>query len=323
MTGNRNRQLGVIMGPTAVGKTGLAVEIVERLGREGIAAEIISADSRQIFKGMDIGTAKPSKEQRLRAHHHLLDIVKPDETLGLAQYIRLGKACIEDCVQRGSLPILVGGTGQYLSALLEDWCIPAVPPQEELRAGLITEAQVLGADALHERLRQRDPEAASRIHPHNVRRVVRALEVIEVSGRPFSIQQRRGQKWSTLFQYGLSLPRKCLHERADARLHIMMKNGFLEEVRMLLACGYSCDLPAFTALGYRELSAYIGGECTLNEALLLTKKATHRFIRRQLSWFRNHFQDTEWLDWTKPNFAGILDKIVARINSSISEELTS
>ena len=320
LTGDAGGRLGVILGPTAVGKTGLAIELVERLRQAGIAAEIISADSRQIFRGMNIGTAKPSAEQQRCARHHLFDIVAPDETLGLAEYMRLAKACIEDCERRGAFPILVGGTGQYLSALLEDWRIPKVPPQEELRARLFAEAEAKGVVALHERLRQKDTAAAERIHPHNVRRVVRALEVIVVSGKPFSEQQLRGQRREALFQLGLSLPRELLHERADARLVSMMAAGFLAEVHGLLAQGYSRKLPSFSALGYRELAAHIAGECTLEEALSNTRAATRHFIRRQLSWFRNHDEGTEWLDWTEPNIDETLDQLTARIALAQSVE---
>lgn len=322
LAGDTGGRLGVILGPTAVGKTGLAIALVECLQRMGIPAEIISADSRQIFRGMDIGTAKPSAQQRRRARHHLLDVVAPDETLGLAEYLRLAKACLDDCERRGTLPILVGGTGQYLSALLEDWRIPRVPPQEELRARLFAEAEAKGVVALHERLRQQDALAAERIHPHNVRRVVRALEVIAVSGKPFSAQQQRGQRREALFQLGLSLPRDLLHERADARLESMMAAGFLAEVRGLLAKGFSRALPSFSALGYRELAAHLAGECTLEEALANTGAATHHFIRRQLSWFHNHDEGTEWLDWTEPNIDETLDQLTARIVLAQSVEST-
>ncbi len=309
MTGEHLQAIGVILGPTAVGKTELAIQLVEKLEKDGLAAEIINADSRQIYQGMDIGTAKPTPHQQLRAKHHLLDVVKPDEVLGLAEYLRLVRETLAEMELRGVMPILVGGSGQYLSAFLEDWRIPAVPPQPSLRAELLQVAKESGVRALHDRLRQCDRAAAQKIHPNNVRRVIRALEVIEKTGEPFSIQQRKGGQRETCFQIGLTLSRESVHDRADRRLQLMLERGFVDEVRSLLTQGYTRELPSFSALGYREMAEHVRGDSTLDEAVRRTKKATHRFIRRQLSWFRNRFTQVHWLDWSNPDPAEVYCRI--------------
>lgn len=303
----------VILGPTASGKTVLAVALVERLRLLGIAAEIISADSRQLYRGMDIGTAKPNAEQRRQAPHHLLDVAAPDETLGLAEYLRLAKACVADCQQRGALPILVGGTGQYLSAYLDDWQIPRVPPQQDFRARLLAEAEENGGQALYQRLCRLDPPAAAKIHPHNLRRIVRALEVIEITDRPFSEQQKRGKSVATQFRIGLHMARERLYERAARRLEQMMADGFLEEVRELLARGHSPGLPSFSAFGYRQLAAHLAGECSLDDALEGTAQATRHYIRRQLSWFRHHDDGVVWLEWSDDALEQTVERLTGQI----------
>ncbi len=308
---------GVILGPTATGKTELGIELVERLKQElGVDAAIINADSRQIYTSLDIGTAKPTVEQQARARHFLLDIVQPDETLGLAEYLRLAKGRIVDCQRIGVLPIIVGGSGQYLSALLEDWQIPLVPPQQELRAQLKITASEKGSAFLHSRLRALDAPAAAKIHPNNLRRIVRALEVIEATGQPFSTQQRRGERRLAIFNIGLMMPRADLYQRADRRLAEMMEAGFLAEVRGLLASGYSRELPAMSALGYRQMVAHLLGEMGLEDALAETRQATRQFIRRQLSWFRGHEMGTKWQDITLRKPAVVVRELLDEIEKS-------
>lgn len=317
MTGEWIQPVGVILGPTAVGKTELAIQLVERLERDGSAAEIINADSRQIYRGMDIGTAKPTSQQRQRAKHHLLDVVKPDEVLGLAEYLRLVRKTLVEMNLRAVIPILVGGTGQYLSAFLEDWRIPEVPPQPSFRNELLQLAKKRGVQSLHDRLCEFDHVAAQKIHPNNVRRVIRALEVIEQTGEPFSMQQKKGEYRATLFQIGLTLSRNCVHDRADRRLQLMLEQGFVDEVRALLAQGYTPELPSFSALGYREMADHVMGDLTLDEALTQTKKATHRFVRRQMSWFRNHFSQVNWWDWSKPDPSAVYHWIQDAMQSQL------
>ena len=281
----------VILGATATGKTGLALQLAERLD-----GEIVGADSRQIYRGMDVGTAKPNAEQRARVPHHLVDIADPDENPGLATIQGLANAAIADIQRRGRLPLLVGGTGQYLSAIVEGWRIPEVPPNEVLRGELEEYARNQGGGALHRRLADVDPVTAARTHPNNLRRVVRSLEVWHETGRPISEQQRRQPPPWKVLQLGLHLERSQLYARADRRLEAMVDAGFVGEVRDLLGAGYSRDLPSMSGLGYRQLAAHLLDGLPLPEAIAAAKTATHDFIRRQLTWFRGHHADIRWLD---------------------------
>jgi tRNA dimethylallyltransferase len=281
----------VILGPTAVGKTGLAIEIARQFN-----GEIVSADSRQTYREMDIGTAKPTPEQQAQAPHHLLDVVNPDENLSLAQYQRMAYETINQIHGRGHLPMLVGGTGQYITAVIEGWKVPEVPPNPTLRADLEAFAAQHGADALHQRLRDADPEAAGRIDYRNVRRVIRALEIVLETGEPMDYEQRKQPPPYDVFQIGLTMDRERLYERADRRIEEMVEQGFLDEVRRLLDTGYERRLPSMSGLGYAQLAAYLAGDYTLEEALEATRTATHDFIRRQYTWFRGHDQGIVWVD---------------------------
>lgn len=284
-----NLPLLVIPGPTAVGKSGLAVELAE-----AISGEIINADSRQIYRLMDIGTAKPTPEQRARIPHHLLDIVNPDENLSLAQYQKLAYAATAAIHEREHVPLLVGGTGQYITAVIEGWTVPEVPPNPTLRAELEAFAAEHGSAALHRRLSQSDPAAAASIDHRNVRRVIRALEVYLESGQPISKLQRKQPPPYQIRQYGLTLDRADLYAQADNRVDEMMAQGFLDEVRWLLEQGYSRTLPSMSGLGYRELAAHLLDGLPLDEAVAATKIATHDFIRRQYTWFRGHDSGILW-----------------------------
>lgn len=273
--------LTAIVGPTAVGKTALAVELAQQMG-----AEIVSADSRQIYRYMDIGTAKPTPEERAAAPHHLVDIRDPDEPFSLATYQELAYAAIEEILARGRAPLLVGGTGQYLAAVLEGWSIPRVAPQPELRAELEREAAELGAAALHARLAAVDPVAAAQIAPANLRRVIRALEVHAVTGAPISAQQTRQPPPYAIRTIWLTRPRAALYARADARVDAMIAAGLVDEVAGLLARGYAWDLPAMSSLGYIQLRPYFADEASLEACVERLKFDTHSFIRRQGAWFR-------------------------------------
>jgi tRNA dimethylallyltransferase len=270
-----------IVGPTAAGKTALAIALAQQLG-----GEIVSADSRQIYRYMDIGTAKPTVAERAAVLHHLIDMVDPDADFSLGLYQEQATAAIADIVGRGKLPLLVGGTGQYLAAVLQGWDVPRVVPQPELRAALEREAQALGVVALHSRLAQVDPTAAAAIQPSNLRRVIRALEVYQVTGRPISEQQIRRAPPYHIRTLWLTLPAPALYARIDARVDTMIAAGLVDEVRGLLARGYSWELPAMSGLGYREFQPYIEGVSTLDEAIQRLKYDTHAFARRQPNWFR-------------------------------------
>ncbi len=279
----------VLVGPTAVGKTALSLELAERIG-----GEIVSADSRLLYRGMDIGTAKPTPEERRRIPHHLIDVADPDEVWTVARFQDAAYAAIDAIHRRGRVPLLVGGTGQYIWAVVEGWQVPRVPPRPQLRAALEKWGETIGAEALHARLRALDPQAAARILPTNMRRTVRALEVIFSTGRRFSEQQTKKPPPYRILILGLSRPRPELHQRIDARIDAMLAAGWVEEVRALLAAGYSPDLPAMTSIGYAELAAYLRGEIPLEEAVAQIRKRTRRFVRRQANWFKETNPRIHW-----------------------------
>jgi tRNA dimethylallyltransferase len=281
--------LVVIVGPTAVGKTRLALRLAGELD-----AEIVSADSRQIYRGMDIGTDKPTAEERQRVPHHLVDVVDPDEEFTLARYQDMAYAAIDDVLTRGRVPLLVGGTGLYIKAVVEGWSIPRVRPNEALRAELYQEAEDKGGEVLHARLRQVDPAAAEKIDPRNVRRVIRALEVYLETGRPISELQRRRPPPYQVLQVGLTMERAALYQCIDQRVDRMIERGLVEEVRGLVEQGYGYELPAMSGLGYRQIGCYLRGEISLEEAIRLIKRDTRRFVRQQYNWFR---LDDEGIHW--------------------------
>lgn len=284
----------VVLGPTGVGKTSLAIELAQLLN-----GEIISADSRQIYRHMDIGTAKPTPAQLAVAPHHMIDRVDPDETLTLAEYCDQARQTIGAIVERGNLAFLVGGSGQYLAAMLEGWQVPRIPPQPALRARLRQRAEAEGSEALYRHLQQIDPQAAARILPGNLRRIIRALEVYDVSGIPFSQQQGREAPPYNWVIVGLTMERPALYQRVDHRAEEMVRQGLVEEVRMLLGLGYGWDLPAMSGLGYLQFRPYLEQTCRLEDALERLKFDTHAFIRHQYTWFRR-FPVQHWFDAASP-----------------------
>ncbi|MCB0215276.1 MAG: tRNA (adenosine(37)-N6)-dimethylallyltransferase MiaA [Chloroflexi bacterium] len=270
-----------LVGPTAVGKTELAMHLARSL--EG---EIVSLDSRQMYRGMDIGTAKPSAAERAAVPHHLIDLVTPDRSLSLAEVQSLALTSIDAILARGRLPILAGGTGQYLRALVDGWVIPAVPPDPELRAELYALADRLGAAHLHARLAAVDPVSAGRIHVHNLRRVIRALEVQHHLGEPISDIQDRAEPRHAFRIAGLRRSREVLYARIDARIDAMLAAGLEAELRRLVSAGYGFDLPAMSALGYREWQGYLAGEIDLVGVRDQIRRNTRRLARSQDGWFR-------------------------------------
>lgn len=296
----------VILGPTAVGKTDLAIAVAQRL-----QGEIVGADSRQIYKHMDIGTAKPTPQQRALVPHHLIDFAAPDEDVSLADFQRLANAAILEIANRANLPILVGGTGQYITALLEGWTPPEVAANPEVRAALEAEAAEHGTQMLYARLAALDPQATLLIDANNLRRIVRALEVIDATGRPFSEQRTKNPPPYTTRVIGLALDRDALRSRADTRFDAMVASGFLEEVRALLELGYSPRLPAMSAVGYGQMAAHILGEIPLTQAVTDAKTATHRFIRRQLAWFRGHDHGILWHNTIELDVLRLADETAA------------
>ncbi len=280
------RPLLVLVGPTAVGKTAASLELAGRFD-----GEIVSADSRLFYRGMDIGTAKPTPAERALAPHHLIDLCAPDETISLGQYQRLAYAAIDGVLARGRLPILVGGTGQYVMAVVEGWGVPEVAPRPALRAAL----ERLGGAEAGRWLAALNPAATARIDPRNVRRVVRALEVTLVSGRRMSELQRKTPPPYDIRLLGLRRDRADLYARIDARVAAMMAAGLLDEVRRLRDAGYANE-PPLSGLGYRQLLAHLRGESSLDEAVARTQFETHRFARQQATWFRADDPRIAWFD---------------------------
>ena len=279
----------LIIGPTAVGKTELAIQLAERMN-----GEIISADSRLFYRGMDIGTAKPSKEEMARAPHYLIDIVNPDEILSLAVFQEKAKELIADIHARGKLPFLVGGTGQYVRAVTQGWTPPEVIADERLRVELEKVKEERGLEWLHAKLEILDPEAASKIDARNVRRTIRALEVILTTGRKFSDQRGKVESPYHLITIGLNRPREELYQRVDERIDLMFANGFVDEVKGLLEKGYPSTLPSMSAIGYRECVRVIKGELTLEQAKVEMRRVTRIFVRRQANWFKESDPDIMW-----------------------------
>ncbi|MEX2160037.1 MAG: tRNA (adenosine(37)-N6)-dimethylallyltransferase MiaA [Dehalococcoidia bacterium] len=283
--------LVAIVGPTATGKTALAVRLAEHFG-----GEIVNADSRQVYRGMDIGTAKPSAAELSNARHHLVDIVDPDEPFSLGSYLDLAHEALDDCWSRGVLPLLTGGTGQYVWALLEGWQVPRVPPDPELRAALEAQAARDGAESLLRRLDEVDPEYGARVDRNNLRRVIRALEVFERTGRPISSCQSREPLDARSAIVGLTCERMELYRRIDERVDAMMAAGLLDEARGLVERGYGRELPAMSGIGYRQICQHLSGELSLEEAVERIKTETHRLARMQYTWFRLDDSRIHWLD---------------------------
>jgi len=279
----------LIVGPTAVGKTELAIQLAERLN-----GEIVSADSRLFYRGMDIGTAKPTPTELARVPHHLIDIADPDEILSLAVFQQKAKQAITDIQARSKIPFLVGGTGQYVRAVTEGWSPPEVKPDERLRQELEKMKEARGIYWLHAKLRSLDAEAAEKIDARNFRRTIRALEVVLTTGRRFSEQRGQAESPYRLITIGLSRPRAELYERVDQRIEIMFASGLLEEVRGLLAKGYSPSLPTLSAIGYRECIGVINGELSPEQAKTEIRRATRIFVRRQANWFKESDPTIKW-----------------------------
>ena len=281
-----------VVGPTAVGKTTLAVELAQHFG-----GEIINADSRQVYRGMTIGTAKPTEAEQSAAPHHLVDILDPSEPFGLSLFLSHANDAIRDIRSRQHLPIACGGTGQYVWALAEGQRLPAVPPDPQFRADLEAEAEQSGGDRLHQRLAAIDPARAAALDPRNVRRVIRALEIYHLTGRlPSEMQPTATVESTNALVIGLTMTRDALYRRIDDRVDRMVAEGFLEEVETLLAAGHNLQDGPLNSPGYRELGQYLEGPLSLEEAIERTKTQTHRLARRQYSWFKLADPRIHWLD---------------------------
>ena len=277
----------VVLGPTGSGKTALSVKIAKAFN-----GEVVSADSRQIYKYMDIATEKVTDAEKDGVTHHLLDIVEPNGEFSLADYKRQAIKSITEILRRKHLPILCGGTGLYINAVVENYQIPQVAPQFGLRQELAQYYEKYGAIALHKLLAEKDPEAARRIHPNNVRYVIRALE-INLSGN-INKQDQKGEQQFSVFSVGIDWPREDLYDRIHRRIDSQVDRGVINEVKTLLMKGYNETLPAMSSLGYLELMAYVKGETDLQTALENFKKNTRNYAKRQITWFRR-YKDIRWI----------------------------
>lgn len=285
------RPLIVIVGPTAVGKTDLSIELAKDLN-----GEIVSADSRYLYKGMNIGTAKPDEGKLAEIKHHLIDVADIESPWSLAVYQEEALAAIENVLERGSIPILVGGTGQYIRAIIEGWKVPRLKSNDALRTILRQWADEIGPEGLYRRLSVLDKEAAENIDYRNLRRTIRALEVILSTGEKFSNQRRRNP---INFQYkmiGLYRPREVLYQRIDFRIEKMIEEGFIAEVKGLLSQGYSLSDSPMTAIGYREVTQHLQDKMEREEALKSIKRRTKIFVRRQANWFKSDDPRIVWFD---------------------------
>jgi len=307
-TSENKLPLILIVGPTAVGKTELAIQLAERLN-----GEIVSADSRLFYRGMDIGTAKPTRAEQARVSHHLIDIADPDEILSLAVFQQKAREAIEAIHTRNKIPLLVGGTGQYVRAVTEGWSPPEVKPDERLRDELGRRKEERGIYWLHAKLEALDPAAAHKIDARNFRRTIRALEVILTTGRKFSEQRGQSESPYHLITIGLTRPRAELYERVDQRIEAMFANGFLDEVKGLLARGYSPSLPTMSAIGYRECIRVVNGELNEEQAKAEIRRATRIFVRRQANWFKESDPNIKWFNAEE----GIVREIEAYIRKSL------
>ncbi len=301
-------RLVAIVGPTGVGKSRLALHLAQTFN-----GEIVSADSRQVYRHMDIGTAKPTPRELSLVPHHLTDIANPDENFSLSQYQQLAYEAIKDIQRRDKLALLVGGSGLYVWAILEGWGIPEVPPDPELRHSLERKAVEVGKDKLYQELMKVDPVAAQRIDPRNVRRTIRALEVYRTTETPSSQLQYKKAPLFDILIIGLTTDRAELYRRIDLRVDMMMKQGLVAEIKNLVAMGYDLNLPAMSGIGYKQVGMFFRDELTLAAAIQQIKFETHRFVRHQYAWFRLKDDRIKWFDTqgrVEPEIIALLSKFV-------------
>jgi len=294
----------VICGPTALGKTSIAIDIAR-----AFSGEIVGADSMQIYRYMDIGTAKPTPDERSCVTHHMIDIVNPDEHFDAKQFAKMAQEKIIKLYVRGVTPFVVGGTGLYIKALVQG-LFKADPADPHVRERLKKEARIYGSDFLHKRLSQHDPDTAKRIHPNDTYRIIRALEVHELTGKTITELHREhmfSDKPFRVLKIGLHMDRELMYDRIDRRVDAMIKAGFIDEVKGLLDTGYPADLKSMQSIGYRHLVDFIQGRCPWDETLRTLKRDTRRYAKRQMTWFK---VDSEII-WTEP---GQLSNISRKIN---------
>jgi tRNA dimethylallyltransferase len=298
-----------IVGPTAVGKSELALHLAQYF-----PVEIISADSRQIYRYMDIGTNKPSLAERAAVPHHVIDVVEPDEDFSLAIYHQLAMQAMKAVQQKSKLPLLVGGSGLYVWSLMEGWKIPQVPPNQKLRRQLEARAGQEGSHSLYQELQNIDPVAAEKINPSNIRRIIRALEIYYTTRQPPSQLQRKEAPDFPILVIGLTRQRSDLYRKIDWRVDKMIQRGLVEEVEQLLRKGYSPSLSSMSGIGYKQIGQLLRGEMTLPEATDKIKYETHRLARHQYAWFRLSDSRIRWFDTSEREVKGSSDGIGVALN---------
>jgi tRNA dimethylallyltransferase len=303
--------LVVICGPTATGKSDTAVRVAEIMD-----GEIVSADSMLVYRGMDIGTAKPTSSQMHGIRHHLIDIVEPDQEYNAALFQEQARAVIADILQRKKLPLLVGGTGLYIRAVIDDYDFGSACGSEYFRKELQSEAAEYGSAVLHKRLYEVDPGTASRLHQNDTRRIIRALEVYKLTGMPISSFHRidrYGKPHYNLLMFGLILEREILYKKIEQRVENMIREGLVDEVKGLLYRGFSTGLSSMRGLGYKEIAGHLAGEISLEQAVEILKRNTRRFAKRQMTWFRRD----ERIRWLNPDRINVPETIIMEINRFI------
>ncbi|MBE0687570.1 MAG: tRNA (adenosine(37)-N6)-dimethylallyltransferase MiaA [Anaerolineaceae bacterium] len=293
-----------IVGPTASGKTNLSIKLADILN-----TEIISADSKYFYRKMDIGTAKPDVSEMANIKHHMVDIADPDETISVAIYKQKVTDIIANMHRQLKVPIVVGGTGQYIHAILHNWAMPELKSDQQLREVLENYAERFGKIKLYEFLQKVDPEAAKIIDFRNLRRTIRAVEVILKTGQRFSEQRKKKASIYNQKIIGIRWDRATLYQRIDHRIEKMIENGLIQEVRKLLDLGCSSDIPSMTAIGYREIAGYIQGENTLDEAIVLMKRNSRQYVRRQANWFKDNDPNIMWFEGVDLEFSRVVEYI--------------
>lgn len=307
MNGSPARKLLILVGPTGSGKTETAIQLAQALD-----GEIISADSRYLYRELNIGTAKPSPEDLTRVPHHLINVTTLDNPWSLGVYQKAAHNLIQQINLYGHLPILAGGTGQYIRGITDQWEIPAQAPEHQLRDAITRWGERIGFDALHQRLARLDPEAAQLIDYRNKRRTIRALEVIFNTGRRFSDLRKKSISPYQQLIVGIAWPRELLYERIDARIDAMFAAGLVEEVQELVDQGYAEALKRMGIIGYSEVLQYLEGQCSLEEAKQQIRHNTRVFVRRQANWFKSNDPKIHWFNATDPAMlAHMLDLIKA------------
>ncbi|MGM0470744.1 MAG: tRNA (adenosine(37)-N6)-dimethylallyltransferase MiaA [Bacillota bacterium] len=309
--------LVAIVGPTAVGKTKLSLELAARLN-----GEIISGDSMQVYRGMDIGTAKPTPEERQGIPHHMIDILDPKEDFSVADFQERVDELIPDIVAKEKLPLLVGGTGLYIKALIQGFLFPDMENDWELRERLEAEAEEHGTEYVHDKLKEIDPTLADKLHPNDLRRVIRGIEVYQQTSKTTTYYKKKAQERPPRYRavkIGLRRKRDKLYERINQRVDLMMEDGLLEEVRELYKAGYDRELTSMQGLGYKELIGYFEDEYDLEEAVRLIKRNTRHFAKRQLTWFRKD-EEIHWFNPAEYQFADLVTEVEKLIKEELADK---